>query len=221
MASSTSSVDPIQDQASLGRCALATGSFVALLWVIWAVGAALHLHLYRYGVYPRAVNGLLGILTAPLIHGSWSHMFANTLPLFVLGTAVIYGYPRSAAIVIPAVYLGSGLGVWLFGRASYHIGASGLAHGLMFFVFVVGILRRDRRAIALSLLVFFLYGGMVWTILPYDPKASFEYHLFGALTGAILAFLLRHRDPPPPQKRYSWEEEPDGPDEGTPTQPGP
>jgi membrane associated rhomboid family serine protease len=198
-----------QHQPSLAGSALAVGGFVLLLWAIWAADAAFHLHLYRYGVYPREVWGLVAILVAPLVHGSWTHLFANTLPVFVLGIAVVYGYPSSARIVIPVVYLASGLGVWLFGRPSYHVGASGLAHGLMFFVLVVGILRRDRRAIALSLLVFFLYGGMVWTILPTDPHVSFEYHLFGALSGLVLAIALRHRDPPPPEKRYSWEEEPE------------
>jgi membrane associated rhomboid family serine protease len=128
------------------------------LWVLWAVAAALGLELYRWGVYPREARGLGGILMAPLIHGSWAHLFANTLPLLVLGTMLLYGYPRSAPIVVPALWLGSGLGVWLFGRTSFHIGASGLAHGLMFFLFVVGLLRRDRRAMALALLVFFLYG---------------------------------------------------------------
>jgi membrane associated rhomboid family serine protease len=195
----------ILDQPSLERSALAVGMFVALLWVIWAAGSLFHLDLYRYGVYPRTLGGLVGILFAPLVHGSWEHLFANTLPVFVLGTALVYGYPRSASIVIPGIYLASGFAVWLFARPSFHVGASGLAHGLMFFVFVAGILRRDRRAIALSLLVFFLYGGMLWTILPQAPQVSFEYHLSGALSGLVLAVALRRLDPPPPEKRYSWE----------------
>jgi membrane associated rhomboid family serine protease len=99
------------------------------------------------------------------------------------------------------------LGVWLFGRASYHIGASGLTFGMMFFVFVVGALRWERRAIALSCAVFFLYGGMVWGVLPTDPQVSYEAHASGALLGAVLAVLLRRVDPPPAAKRYSWEDE--------------
>lgn len=196
-----------REPPSLQGAALAVALFVLGLWGLWALQAALGLALYRFGVYPREISGLTGILTAPLIHGSWQHLFANTLPLFVLGTALLYGYPRSARIVIPAVWLVSGLAVWLFGRASFHIGASGLAHGLMFFLFMVGILRRDRRSVALALMVFFLYGGMVATILPHESTISFESHLFGALTGLVLAFLLRWRDPPPPSPRYSWEDE--------------
>jgi len=132
---------------------------------------------------------------------------ANTLPLFVLGTAIVYVYPRSARIAVPVILLGSGLGVWLFVRPSYHIGASGLAHGLMFFLFALGVLRWDRPAMALSMVVFFLYGGMVWGIFPQEPGVSFESHFFGAVTGLALAFLLRHYDPPPPEKKYDWEGE--------------
>ena len=196
---------------SLRRTAIAVGIFVLLLWVIWLADAIFGLHLARYGVYPRDLSGLFGILSAPLIHGSGEHIFSNTLPLLVLGTALFYGYPRSAWIVFPGIYLGSGLGVWLFARQSYHIGASGVAHGLMFFILVVGILRRDRPAIALSLLVIFLYGGMVWGIFPQKPGVSFEAHLFGALAGLSLAFLLRNRDPKPPERRYSWEDEAEEP----------
>ena len=163
----------------------------------------------QYGVYPRRPSGLMGIVWAPLIHGSLSHVFANTAPILVLGTALLYGYPKSARIVIPAIYLGSGIGVWLFARSAYHIGASGLTFGIMFFVFTIGVLRWDKRAITLSLLVFFLYGGMIWGVFPGAPGISFESHFFGAATGIILAILLKGQDPAPPEKRYSWEDEPD------------
>ena len=108
-----------------------------------------------------------------------------------------------------AIYFGSGIGVWLFARETYHIGASGLTFGMMFFVFTIGAIRWDRRAIALSMIVFFLYGGMIWGILPHDPGISFESHFFGALIGITLAIALRNRDPAPPEKRYSWEDEED------------
>lgn len=182
-------------------------AFVGLLWLVQLAETLFHLQLYAFGVYPRTLEGLVGVLTGPLIHGSWRHLLANTLPLLVLGTALLYGYPRAARLALPVLYVGSGLGVWLFGRASYHIGASGLAHGMMFFVFVMGILRWDRQAIALALLVFFLYGGMVWTILPQGPTISYEAHLSGAVLGVLLAFSLRNRDPRPAVKRYSWEDE--------------
>lgn len=202
-------VDPAIAKPSLKRAFAAAAVCVALLWLIRFADAALGLHLVRFGVHPGALDGLAGILFAPLIHGSWSHLFANTPALLVLGTTLLYGYPRAAGIAVTALYLGSGLGVWLFARDSYHIGASGLTHGMLFFIFTIGILRRDRAAIALSLLVFFLYGGMVWSVLPQQPGISFESHFFGAVTGVALAFLLRNRDPKRPERRYEWEDEPE------------
>jgi len=124
-----------------------------------------------------------------------------------MGTMLLYGYPRAAKVLLPAVYLGGGVAVWLFAREAYHIGASGLAFGMLFFVFTVGVLRWGRRTIALSLVVFFLYGGMISGVLPGAHDISFESHLSGALIGIVLAFLLRHRDPEPPRKQYSWERE--------------
>jgi membrane associated rhomboid family serine protease len=192
------------------RYALAfTAAFVLLLWLIELLDVSFRLDLFHLGIYPRERQGLLGILTAPLIHGSWKHLLSNSFALLVMGTVLLYGYPRSAMPVLALVYVGSGTGVWLFARNSYHFGASGLAHGLMFFIFVSGILRRDRLSIALSMIVFFLYGGMVWTIFPTAPGVSFESHFFGALSGVIAAFLFYGRDPLPPEKHYDWEGEDD------------
>ncbi len=182
-------------------------AFAVLLWTIKIVEMMFHLELVRYGVFPRQPGGLVGILMGPLIHGSWSHLFANTLPIIVLGTTLFYGYPRSVKLVLAAVWLGSGLGVWLFAREAYHIGASGLTFGIMFFLFVIGILRWDKRAIVLSMIVFFLYGSMIWGIFPSKPGVSFESHFFGAIIGVALAIVLRNHDPALPEKKYSWEDE--------------
>lgn len=198
---------PEDDLWALQRSFLLVAAFVLLLWLIQAADLLLGLNLTPLGVYPRKLHGLIGIFLAPLIHASLSHLFANTPPLLLLGTMLLYTYPRSAKIVIPSVYLGSGLGVWLFARSAYHIGASGVALGLLSFLLVVGILRWDKRAIALSLAVSFLYGSMLWGILPTQANISFESHFFGALIGFALAFLLKRRDPSPPEKRYSWEDE--------------
>lgn len=198
---------PLQDHRRLRRALLTMGVAVAMLWAVLLADRLLGLELVRWGIYPRTALGLPGVLWAPFIHGSWSHAFANTLPLLVLGTAVLYAYPRAAVVALPTIYLGAGLGVWLMARASFHIGASGVTHGLMFFLFIIGILRRDKRSSALAMLVFFLYGGMVWSIFPRDPDISFESHFFGALIGAVLAFALRRRDPLPAVRRYDWEDE--------------
>jgi membrane associated rhomboid family serine protease len=108
--------------------------------------------------------------------------------------------------VLPAVYFGTGLAVWVLGRSSMHLGASGLVYGLVSYILLAGILRRDRRAIAASLLVCFMYGALVWGVLPIQSGVSWESHLAAAVIGAVMAIGLRHRDVPPP-RRYSWEDE--------------
>jgi membrane associated rhomboid family serine protease len=197
------------------HAAMVTAGFVLLLWLIEVLDLLFGLDLARLGVYPREPLGLAGILAAPLVHGSWLHLVSNSFALLVLGSVLLYGYPRTALPLVVLTWLGSGLGVWLFGRASYHFGASGLTHGLMFFIFVSGILRHDRLSIALSMIVFFLYGGMVWTVFPTEPGVSFESHFFGALMGLVGAFLFFGRDPLPPEKHYDWEGE-DKPDDDDP-----
>ena len=197
------------------HAAMVTAGFVLLLWLIEVLDLLFGLDLARLGVYPREPLGLAGILAAPLVHGSWLHLVSNSFALLVLGSVLLYGYPRTALPLVVLTWLGSGLGVWLFGRASYHFGASGLTHGLMFFIFVSGILRHDRLSIALSMIVFFLYGGMVWTVFPTEPGVSFESHFFGALMGLVGAFLFFGRDPLPPEKHYDWEGE-DEPDDDDP-----
>ena len=182
-------------------------SFALLLWMLKLVEYLGGLDFAQFGIYPRRADGLAGIVLAPFIHGSVAHLFANTAPIVVMGTMLLYGYPRAAKVLLPAVYLGGGVAVWLFAREAYHIGASGLAFGMLFFVFTVGVIRWERRTIAFSLVVFFLYGGMISGVLPGAHDISFESHLSGALIGIVLAFLLRHRDPESPGKQYSWERE--------------
>jgi membrane associated rhomboid family serine protease len=196
-----------QDTHRLRHAFFFAAAFAGLLWLVKLAELAFHLNFTQFSVFPGRLDTLPGIAMAPLIHGSLSHLFANTAPVLVLGTLIIYGYPKAARILLPAVYLGSGFGVWLFARPAWHLGASGLTFGMMFFVFTIGILRWDRRAIAFSLVVFLLYGGMIWGIFPTAPHISFEYHLFGAGIGILLAFQLRGLDPPLPEKKYSWEDE--------------
>ena len=188
-----------------GKIAL---GFVALIWLIQLLNWGLDLELERFGVRPRQLAGLPGILLAPLLHGSFAHLGANSLPLLVLGAGMLYLYPSSALKVIPAVYLGPGIAVWLFARASVHVGASGLVYGLVSYIFVAGVIRRDTRAIAASLLVSFLYGSLAWGVLPIKPGVSWETHLAAALIGLVLAIALRRLDIPP-RKRYAWEDEKD------------
>jgi len=178
--------------------------FVVLLWLIPLLGWGLELE--RFGVRPRQWIGLPGILVAPLLHASFIHLIANSLPLLVLGTAMLQLYPSAAFRVLPAVYLGPGIAVWLFAREGVHVGASGLVYGLVSYIFVAGLIRRERRAIAASLLVAFMYGTLVWGVLPISVGVSWETHLAAALIGVLMALMLRHRDNPP-RIHYSWEDE--------------
>ena len=182
--------------------------FVVVLWAIILLDRGLGLELGRFGVRPHELEGLPGILVAPLLHGSFSHLISNTLPLLVLGTGMLYLYPDSAVRVIPAIYLGSGLAVWLLARPSVHIGASGLIYGFATYIFVSGIIRRDVRAIAAAMLVCFLYGTLIWGVLPIETGVSWETHLVAALIGLLMAVLTRRSDTPP-RKRYAWEDEED------------
>lgn len=181
--------------------------FVAVLWAVDFLNVVLDLELQRFGVRPRELAGLAGILLAPLLHGGLPHLVSNSVPLLVLGTGMLFLYPNSALKVLPAVYLGPGIVVWLFGASSsVHIGASGLVYGLVAYIFAAGVIRRDRRAIAASMLVFFLYGTLVWGVFPIKPGVSWETHLAAALIGLAMALALRHYDIPP-RKRYDWEGE--------------
>lgn len=218
MPESENRLDPDEDLQRLRRAFFGIAAFVGLLWLIKLAELGLDLQLHGLTNFPRRMDGLPGVAFAPLLHGSIEHLFANTLPLLVLGTALFYGYPKAARIVLPVIWVGSGLAVWLFARPAFHLGASGLTFGMMFFLFTIGALRWDPRAIALSLAVFFLYGGMIWGVFPSKPNISFEYHLAGAALGITLALLLKDRDPPPPKKVYDWEgqdiEDDDWPEDG-------
>jgi membrane associated rhomboid family serine protease len=178
--------------------------FVALLWLPSLLGWGLELE--RFGIRPREWIGLPGILFAPLLHADIGHLVANSVPVLVLGTALLHIYPQSAFRVLPAVWLGPGVAVWLFARGGVHVGASGLVYGLVAFIFVAGLIHRDRRAVAASLLVTFMYGTLAWGVLPINPLLSWETHLSAAVIGVIMAIGLRHRDQLP-RIRYSWEGE--------------
>lgn len=185
--------------------------FIGVLWTIFIVDQVFGLGLTRFGLRPGAAGGLPGIVTAPLLHANFPHILSNTLPLLISATAILYLYPNAAIRVIPAIWLGSGLLTWVIGRPSVHVGASGLIYGMLAFVFISGILRRDMRSISVSLLVGFLYGSMVWGVLPTRPHMSWEMHLGGALTGGLLAFAFRTWDRVP-VLRYEWEDDDRVPD---------
>jgi len=187
-------------------------AIVFIMWAAFLLDQEFNLHLSKYGLYPRKVEGLLGIFTIPFIHGSFSHIINNSVPMLVLGWALFRFYPTLAFKTLFWVLIVSGIWLWISGRSSYHIGASGVVYGLASFLFLSGWLRREKRVAALSLLVAFLYGGMWWGVLPVDPTISWEGHLWGAVAGFSLALLYRKQGPQKPV--YKWEVEDDLPDDG-------
>ena len=194
----------VRDRRRLGRALRGSIGFVLLLVIAFGLQG---LGDYRaFAVSPLSVAGLPALLAAPLLHGSPAHLIANAGALLLLGTLALAVYPRATLRALPLLWLGSGLGAWLLGDAgSYHLGASGLTHGLMFLVFTLGLLRRDRPSIAAGMIAFLFYGGMLLTVLPQEPGVSWQSHLGGALGGIVAAFAFRRADPVPPRRKYSWE----------------
>jgi membrane associated rhomboid family serine protease len=184
------------------------GIFVFLMWLVKIIEVLFEIDLSFLGIYPLEIKGVPGILFSPLIHENFKHLFDNSLPLFFLGTAVFYFYSEVAIKVSLWTYLLTGIFVWLAGREAYHIGASGLVYGLASFLFFSGIIRRYFRLIALSLLIVFLYGSMVWGMLPELYKnVSWESHMLGFVSGIILSVLFRNKGPQKPVVEWMDEEE--------------
>jgi membrane associated rhomboid family serine protease len=178
---------------------------ITILWCLKSAEILFGLNLSFMGLVPLNAAGTLGIVTAPLVHGSLEHIFNNTFAILILASVLHYGYPKSWWKVLTLVWILSGVGVWLFARQANHIGASGITHGLFFFLFVASVFRRDKSSVAIMMIAFLLYGGMTLTIFPREEGISFEYHFFGALAGVIAALIWRDSDPKPVEKRYEWE----------------
>ena len=180
--------------------------FLALLWLIKA-GEMITNHPISYlGNFPRTVHGLVGIVTSPLIHSDLKHLMANSVPLLILGGCLLFFYKEIALKIILLIYLVPGIAVWAGAREAYHIGASGVVYGLATFLFFSGIIRKDNRLLAITMLVTFLYGSMVWGIFPDffpEENISYESHFWGLVTGSILAFYFKKEGPK--RKKYNWE----------------
>jgi membrane associated rhomboid family serine protease len=181
--------------------------FPIAMWIVFLLSFLLNEDFSRMGLLPRNLVGLLGIVTSPLIHADFSHIFSNTIPLIILGWIIFSVYPKLSYLLFVFIYLLTGLLVWIFARQVYHIGASGLVYGFVSFLFFSGIFRRDNKSIALALVITFLYGGLVWGMIPGLKGISWESHLFGAITGLLAAYMFRNIEPP--SKKYDWEDEPD------------
>jgi membrane associated rhomboid family serine protease len=183
------------------------GLFVSLMWLVKVLEVIFETDFSGSGIFPLTVKGIPGIFLSPFIHNDYKHLFNNTLPLFFLSTALFYFYQEVALKVFSLTWLLTGLFVWLGGRQAWHIGASGLVYGLASFLFFSGIIRKYYRLVALSLLVVFLYGEMVWGIFPDIYKnVSWESHMLGFFSGIALAIYYRHEGPQMPVNEWMEEE---------------
>jgi membrane associated rhomboid family serine protease len=183
--------------AALGRVRQDAGLLASGLGALWIVHVANVLTggaLVAFGIVPRTLTGLLGIVAAPFLHGSVAHLLSNSLPLLVLGALLLTRGRRDFAVVTAASVVGSGLGAWLFGGpGTVHIGASGLLFGWLGFLMARGVFERSLASVAMSVAVTFWMGGMVWGVLPLAAGVSWQAHLFGFLTGLYTAFRWRLR----------------------------
>lgn len=178
--------------------------FVLIIWIVFWAEIRFGFDLTPYGIYPRSVEGLRGILISPFVHSDIKHLFHNTIPLFVLSLSLFYFYRKlSWKILIFGLLLSGGL-TWLIGRPAFHIGASGIIYLLAGFLFFKGIFSKHYRLVALSLIVVFLYGGLLWYITPIDPTISWEGHLSGLIAGLVFAVIYKKNIAKPP--KYEWEE---------------
>lgn len=185
--------------------------FVALFWIVKLIETATGVNFVQFGIFPRSIDGLKGILFSPFIHADFSHLISNSLPFFILGFMLIYFYRWISYRIFFILYFLSGISVWLFGREAWHIGASGVVYALAAFHFVSGLIRSDVRLLTLSAVVVFLYGGLVWGLLPIRPEISWEGHLSGAIAGVVLAFYYRKYIIR--REKFDWEMEDDDDDE--------
>src|SRR5690606_28100066 len=164
---------------------------VLAIWTVYWYEIRFQVNLNQYGIYPRSLKGLRGIIFSPFLHGSVGHLYNNTIPLAMLTSALVYFYREIAFKVLLYGILLSGLITWIMGRPSYHIGASGLIYVLATFIFFKGVFSKHYRLVALSLIVVFIYGGLLWYIFPLKEGISWEGHLGGFITGLALAIFLR------------------------------
>ena len=179
--------------------------FVMLLWIVFWIESRFGINLNKFGIYPRKAEGLVGIFSGPFIHGSLKHIFNNSVPLFVLSTALFYFYREIRWKVLLFGLILTGLATWVIGRPSLHIGASGVVYMLVAFLFFKGIFSKQFQLTALALVVVFLYGGLLWYVFPIDPKISWEGHLSGFFVGLLFAFIFK--GVPLENKKYEWQKE--------------
>lgn len=207
-----------EEQQKLLRSMVFPAILVAVLWIVKIIELLLHTSFADYGLEPQSWQGLRGIFLSPFLHADFKHLSANSVPLFLLAAGLFYYYPKKANSIFILLWLVTGLWVWVFAAdTGVHIGASGVVYALAMFHFMSGVLRREPRMMAFALLVVFLYGGLVWGVIPNffpDRNISWQSHLMGALAGLVIAVAYRREGPQ--RKVYEWPDEDEDDDDNAP-----
>ena len=165
-------------------------TIIAGLWVIQALNWALHYRLNIFGIYPRRLFGLVGVVFSPFLHGNATHLFMNSIPLFILGSFVtIYGL-NTFLLATLLIALFSGFAVWCFGRQALHIGASGIILGYFGFLLASAYNQHTAVAIISAIVCLFYLGSMLYGIIPNQGRESWEAHLFGFIAGVLVSFIV-------------------------------
>ncbi len=163
---------------------------VFVMWLVYTIQYYSGVDLGFFGILPRTYSGLVGILTAPMVHGNLSHLISNTIPVLFLGSVLYFFYPTIASRVFVQCYLFTNFLVWLFARSFYHIGASGLVYALAFFLIFLGIFKRDFKTLFIAIAVAIIYGGLVYNVASINDAISWESHLLGAIAGVGNAWAV-------------------------------
>ena len=181
--------------------------FVLIMWIVKIIEYYFNFSFSSYGIFPRDISGVKGIVFFSFIHQDLKHLLSNTYPILILGSLLFYYYKKVGLQIFFCLFFISGIWLWAIGRSNYHIGASGMVYALASFIFFSGIMKKQTKLAAASLLVIFLYGSMIWGILPIYEGVSWEGHLSGLLAGFLVAIFFKSEGPKP--KKYQWEIEED------------
>jgi len=202
------------DKEIFFRSILKSVILVSILWLFFLVNDIFGLQWNGFGLVPRDIAGLTGIFTMPFLHGDISHLFSNSVPLLVLFFSIFYFFYGKANLILFMTYMVTGILTWMIGTQGTHIGASGIVYGLAFFLVTISVIKQEKKLMAFSLVIIFLYGSIVWGFFPQlfpDKHISWEGHLAGAITGFLLAFFYRKEGPV--KKVYFEDEIEDEPDD--------
>lgn len=191
------------ERKEIFRALLVPFSFLLVMWTVKLIELQFDFSLVEFGVFPQTLRGLRGVVFSSFIHKDITHLFNNSLPILILGGLLFSVYRKIALQIFGWLFFVSGFWLWIIGRSSFHIGASGIIYSLAAFLFISGVIRKNPRLAAVSLVIIFLYGSMFWGIFPTKHPISWEGHLAGFTAGILVAIFYRNEGPK--RKKYQWE----------------